>query len=88
MLGSQRGWRRPTVNALMDDLCAFARHVSDDLTQREQASRPPAHSPSDTGTHPATECTSAAHRCSVGNASEVFSCFGIESVRPNREAPA
>ncbi|HPE80862.1 MAG: hypothetical protein H6961_09380 [Chromatiaceae bacterium] len=45
MLGSQRGMAAADRNALMDDLCAFARHVSDDLTQREQeASRPPAQS--------------------------------------------
>ncbi|HOP15671.1 MAG TPA: hypothetical protein PLX99_03635 [Gammaproteobacteria bacterium] len=43
MLGSQRAMTSSDRDALMDDLCAFARHVVDDLTQREQeASQPPA----------------------------------------------
>jgi len=40
MLGSQRGMQATERDAFMDELCAFARHVYDDLAQRQQAAAP------------------------------------------------
>ena len=36
MAGSQRSMQADERNALMDELCGFARHVYDDLSQRQQ----------------------------------------------------
>jgi hypothetical protein len=41
MLGSQRGVPAAEREAFMDELCAFARHVYDDVTARERAQATP-----------------------------------------------
>ena len=44
LLGSQRNMPPSDRDALMDELCAFSRHVYDDVaqSQQQQAQRPPA----------------------------------------------
>ena len=42
MLGSQRDMTAADRDAYMDELCGFARHVHDDLSQREQQQSRPA----------------------------------------------
>jgi hypothetical protein len=41
MLGSHRGMAAAERDAFMDELCGFARHVYDDIAQRQQAPAQP-----------------------------------------------